>query len=264
MMAPNGTYTTQFQAGLGMVAETLALLRVWEPGMMPSRLAERAVEAGVFSRATARRTRNLATEMFAPRYLTSDGLAAERLQYLVAHQASPEAISQICFLYTARAQRIFSDFVTDVFWPRYHANAGSLSRKDAEAFVRSAMDSGRMTKRWAESTVKRVSGYLVGCCTDFGLLSAANRSERAIQRFRLRPDVALYLAYDLHFAGLGSRAVVHSNDWRLFGLDLREVIGVLKGLAQDGHLLIQSSGELVDIAWKYPSMKECLHAIAQG
>jgi hypothetical protein len=264
MMATNDTYTTQLQAGLGMVAETLALLRVWEPGMLPSRLAERAVEVGVFSRATARRTRNLATEMFAPRYLTSNGLAAERLQCLVAHQAPPEAISQICFLYTARAQRIFAEFVTDVFWPRYHANAGSLSRKEAEAFVRFAMDSGRMTKRWAESTVKRVSGYLIGCCTDFGLLADANRSDRIIQRFRLRPDVAVYLAYDLHFAGLGSQAVVHSNDWRLFGLDIQEVIGVLKGVAQDGHLLVQSSGELVDIAWKYPSMKECLHAIAQG
>ena len=42
-MAPNGTYTTQLQAGLGMVAETLELLRIWEPGMIPSRLADRAV-----------------------------------------------------------------------------------------------------------------------------------------------------------------------------------------------------------------------------
>jgi hypothetical protein len=143
-MAPNGSYTTQLQAGLGMVAETLALLRVWEPGMIPSRLAERAVQAGVFSRATARRARNLATEMFAPRFLAHEGLAAERMQVLVAHQVPPESISQICFLYTARAQRIFADFVTEVFWPRYHAGAGTLSRKDAEAFVRRAMDAGRM------------------------------------------------------------------------------------------------------------------------
>jgi len=143
-MAPDGTYTTQLQAGLGMVAETLALLRVWEPGMIPSRLAERAVQAGVFSRATARRTRNLATEMFAPRYLAQEGLAAERLKYLVAHQASPEAISQICFLYTARAQRIFADFITDVLWPRYHAGTGTLSRRDAKTFIRRAMDAGRM------------------------------------------------------------------------------------------------------------------------
>jgi hypothetical protein len=42
------------------------------------------------------------------------------------------------------------------------------------------------------------------------------------------------------------------------------VIALLKGVSQDGHFLIQSSGELVDIAWKYPSMKECLHAISQG
>jgi hypothetical protein len=263
-MAPNGSYTTQLQAGLGMVAETLALLRVWEPGMIPSRLAERAVQAGVFSRATARRARNLATEMFAPRFLAHEGLAAERMQVLVAHQVPPESISQICFLYTARAQRILADFVIEVFWPRYHAGAGTLSRKDAEAFVRRAMDAGRMKARWAESTVKRVSGYLIGCCSDFGLLAAASQSDRAIQRFRIRPDVALYLAYDLHFAGCGSQAVVHSLDWRLFGLNGQEVIALLKGVSQDGHFLIQSSGELVDIAWKYPSMKECLHAISQG
>jgi hypothetical protein len=126
------------------------------------------------------------------------------------------------------------------------------------------MDAGRMKARWAESTVKRVSGYLIGCCSDFGMLAAANQSDRAIQRFRIRPDVALYLAYDLHFAGCGSQAVVHSPDWRLFGLNGQEVIALLKSVSQNGHFLIQSSGELVDIAWKYPSMKECLHAISQG
>ena len=263
-MAPDGTYTTQLQAGLGMVAETLALLRVWEPGMIPSRLAERAVQAGVFSRATARRTRNLATEMFAPRYLTHDGMAAERLQYLVAHQASPEAISQICFLYTARAQRIFADFLTEVFWPRYHAGSDVLARKEAEAFVRRGMDSGRTKARWADSTLRRVSGYLLGCCVDFGLLAPATQAIRTIQRFRIRRDVALYLAYDLHFAGLGSNAVIHASDWQLFGLNPQEVVALLKDVGQDGHFLIQSSGEMVDIAWRYPSMKECLNAITQG
>ena len=49
--------------------------------------------------------------------------------------------------------------------------APSASRKaDAERFIRRALDAGRMEKRWSESTVRRVSGYLLGCCTDFGLL----------------------------------------------------------------------------------------------
>jgi hypothetical protein len=58
--------------------------------------------------------------------------------------------------------------------------------------------------------------------------------------------------------------VVRSPDWRFFGLNGQEVIALLKGVSQDGHFLIQSSGELVDVAWKYPSMKECLRAISQG
>jgi hypothetical protein len=263
-MAGTAYYTTQLQAGLGMVSETLELLRLWEPGMIPSRLADQAVRSGVFSRTTARRTRNLAVEMFAPRYLSPDAMAAERLKALAEKRVPAELLNQLCFLYTARAQRVFADFVIAVFWPKYHAGASSLSRKDAESFIRQSMDAGRMHARWAESTVKRVSGYLIGCCVDFGLLAAVGKIDRAIQRFRIRPDVAIYLAYDLRFAGLGSKAAVHHHDWQLFGLDVQEVVGLLKGLANDGHLMIQSSGELVDIAWKYPSMKECLHAIAQG
>ena len=72
-------YTTQLQAGLGMIPETLDLLRLWEPGMPPAHLAERVVEEGLFSRATARRARNIVSEMFAPRYLSDGGEVASRL-----------------------------------------------------------------------------------------------------------------------------------------------------------------------------------------
>jgi len=66
MLAEKRNYTTQFQAGLGMISETIELLRLWEPGMLPAHLANRVVETGLFARATARRARNLAVEMFAP------------------------------------------------------------------------------------------------------------------------------------------------------------------------------------------------------
>ena len=72
-------YTTQLQAGLGMIPETLALLRLWEPGMIPANLVARAVDAGIFSRTTARRARNIVAEMFAPRYLCDNGIVAARL-----------------------------------------------------------------------------------------------------------------------------------------------------------------------------------------
>lgn len=264
MTAAPASYTTQLQAGLGMIPETLDLLRLWEPGMIPARLAEKAIRDGLFSRTTARRARNLAVEMFAPRYLGSQGEAAARLKFLQAHRFPHEALVQLCFLYTARAQRVLADFIIEVYWSKYSGGAAVVTRSDAENFVLRALDCGRMTTRWSESTIRRVSGYLLGCCADFGLVADAGRSGRAIQRFSIRPEVAVYLTYDLHFAGVSGSAIIQHRDWLLFGFEPGEVLNRLKSLSHDGHFLIQSSGELVQFSWKYRSMNECLHAITQG
>jgi hypothetical protein len=262
-MATEKNYTTQLQAGLGMIPETLDLLRLWEPGTIPSHLADQVVEAGLFSRATARRARNLVLEMFAPRYLGEQGKAASRLKYLVSQGFPHDSLVQLFFLQTARSQHIFKDFVIEVYWPKYMAGASTLNKSDAESFIHRAFDNGRMQKRWSESTIKRVSGYLLGCCHDFGLLEEGARGDRTIRRFTIRPDVALYLAYDLHFQGLGDLAVTQHLDWRLFGLDPQDVIRQFDRLSHDGHLLIQSGAELVQVSWKYRDMEGCLNALTQ-
>ncbi len=263
MTTIEASYTTQLQAGLGMIPETLDLLRLWEPGMIPARLAEKVIEEGLFSRTTARRARNLAVEMFAPRYLGSKGEAASHLKFLQNHRFPHEALVQLCFLYTAKAQRIFADFVVEVYWAKYSGGAAVITRKDAEGFVLRSLDTGKMTVRWSESTVRRVSGYLLGCCADFGLVAEGGRSERTIQRFSIRAEVALYLAHELHFAGLSDTAITQHPDWLLFGFIPGEVLNRLKSLSHDGHFLIQSSGELVQISWKYRNMFELLHALTQ-
>jgi len=262
-MTSEARYTTQFQAGLGMIPETLDLLRVWEPGMIPARLAELVISEGLFARTTARRARNLVAEMFAPRFLAEGGLAAARLKFLLEQRTPLETLIQLFFVYTSRAQRILGDFVIESYWPKYSAGASTLNRTDAENFVRRALDSGRMVTRWSESTVKRVSGYLLGCCEDFGLLAPGGRNDRAIQRFSIRPDVALYLCHDLHFAGVSDNAIVRHPDWRLFGYEPTEVLRQLKRLAQDGYFIVQSSGDLVQLSWKFRTMNDFLNALTQ-
>src|SRR5713101_10084190 len=53
-------YTSRLGAGLGMIHETMDLLRVWQPGITPLRLSKHALDAGLFSRTTARRNEDLA------------------------------------------------------------------------------------------------------------------------------------------------------------------------------------------------------------
>jgi hypothetical protein len=256
-------YTTQLGAGLGAIQETLGLLHLWSSGMSASALCELAVSGGIFSRATARRTRNLVMEMFAPRFLNDDGRTAAQLKNLVEAKFPHEALSQLFFLQTARAQVILRDFVVDVYWPKYSAGAAFLVREDAERLIFRGLDSGRMAKRWSAEMIERVAQYLVGCCVDFGLLGIGNKVQRPFQRFAARHDVSLYIAHDLHFSGVSDSALIQHRDWLLFGFDPGEVLNRLKTLSNNGHFLIQSSGELVQISWKYRSMNDCLHALTQ-
>jgi hypothetical protein len=262
-MARNSSYTTQLQAGLGMIHETLDLLRLWEPGDSPIKLAEKAISAGVFSRTTARRARNIVAEMFAPRFLAAGGGAARYLKEMVDTDQNMEDLKQLFYLYTARAQSIFADFVTEVYWPRYAAGAHHINRVEAESFVHQALHAGKMQKRWTETTIRRVSGYLLGCCADFGLISTRGKTNSVINRFAVRRNVVLYLVYDLHFSGLGDFGVMSESDWRLFGLEQNEVINHVKSLANDGHLIVQATSDLVQIEWKYSSMEHCIRAITE-
>lgn len=260
-MGTESKYTTQLQAGLGMIPETMALLAIWQIGMSASQLADKVIEEGVFSRTTARRARNIAAEMFAPRYLTDCGTPAQRLKTLVHSRVASDLLGQVFFLYTARAQRIFADFVREVYWPRYGGGVDALTKTDSEQFILRALDAGRMEKRWSESTVRRVSGYLLGCCTDFGLLGPGS-AKRPIRRFSAHKDTALYLAYDLHFGGRSDRDLVAHPDWELFGLNARESLAQLRLLERNGHLLVQQGGELVQVSWTYKTMEEVIRVLS--
>ena len=60
-------YTTQLQAGLGMILETQILLNLWSPGLDAIQLQKLALESGELPNVSARRLRNIVGECFVPR-----------------------------------------------------------------------------------------------------------------------------------------------------------------------------------------------------
>jgi hypothetical protein len=110
-------YTTQLQAGLGLVPETFKLLAAWEPGMSGQDLFKAALASGDFPAVTARRLQNIVTEAFRSRYLT-DGGAPAKLLKAVSKALSRDDFRSLCFLFTCRANPILAEFVRTVYWPR--------------------------------------------------------------------------------------------------------------------------------------------------
>jgi hypothetical protein len=256
-------YTTQLQAGLGLIGETKALLNLWVPGMTTTRLYQEALESGRFPNVTARRLRNIVAECFAPRYLVDGGTPAAHLK-LLEPGLTPSELQQFLLLFTCRANAILADFVREVYWERYAGGYAEVANDDARAFVERGIDDGKTSKRWAETTVRRVSAYLTGCCADYGLLDGGGKSGRRIQPLRVSYKLAAYLAYDLHFAGLGDNAMLSHEDWSLFGLGRDDVLDEMKRLSLKGLFIIQSAGDVIMISWKYPDMETLCDVLTQS
>jgi hypothetical protein len=253
-------YTTQLSAGLGLTEETKSLFNLFEPGMTVQIMLDKALESGMFSNITARRLRNIIAECFFPRYLRARNVAPQ-VKELIPKLTSAE-LSQLFFYYTAKANPILADFVIEIYWQKYAAGYPSLSSEDSKDFIELALHNGNMQKIWSDLTVKRVASYLLGCLVDYNFLTVNNPKERRITPPRLSDNLAVYLAYEFHFLGLGDNAVIYHSDWQLFGLSPDDIREQMKNLALNRHWIIQTAGDVVQISWTYKNMEEVIRVIA--
>ncbi len=255
-------YTSALSKGQGLIQETVSLLQIWEPGVTSSQLVSSALDCGTLAKATANRVRGIIAEGFGPRYLVGSPAPALQLRFLLAKGVPIKALSQLFFVYTARANLILHDFVREVYWVKYSAGETHLGKEDALHFIESGINRGLIPKPWSTSMMDRVAGYLLGCLQAFSLLTSARKGRREILPFNIASLTTLYFAHELHFRGLSDSAVLEHADWGLFGLESRDVVRELERVSYGGHFVVQYSGEILRIAWKYKSMEECLDAIA--
>ena len=255
-----GKYTTKLGTGFGIIEETYILLGLWQEGMSATELYRTALASGRFPNITARRLRNLVVEAFASRFLVDNGKPA---RFLKAFKDTLERriFEQILFIYTARANLILADFVREVYWPSYAAGHDAIPNTVAREFVTRAVAEGRTTTPWSDETIERVAQYLTRTLADFGLLEPGARKVRRILPYWIETETAVFLAFDLHAAGIGDNAVMHHPDWGLFGLEWHDVLGELKKMMLKDLLLIQVGGGVVKIDWLYETPEEALHAI---
>jgi hypothetical protein len=192
------------------------------------------------------------------------GAAPAKLLKALAPVLATRESEQLMFLFTCRAHPVLADFVRQVYWPAYAAGRNTLGNDEAQVFVRRANQDGKTTTPWSADTIRRVAGYLTGCCADFGLLERGVRTARRIIPYRVEPRVVAILAYDLHFAGVGDNRVIAHPDWALFGLDPADVLLELKRMALRGLVIVQAAGGATQIGWQYKTMGEMIDAVAQS
>lgn len=250
-------YTSALLKGTGALDDVMTLLDGWKPGMSGEQLGRVASE--MLGKRTRQRAADVA-RVFSQRLLVEEGRPARMLQRLRVHGAAPADLRLLLFVFTARANTILQDYVTEVYWPRYQAGAQALPRAAADAFLHEAEQQGRIAE-WSLSTKVHVAQNLNGTLTDFGLLTATPPGARRFTTPVLSDVVVGALVYEARERGVSDDHLVDLHEWALFGLERYDVVQLLHRLSRRGHLTVQDAGHLVRIYWPYPSLDAALDAL---
>lgn len=254
-------YTTNLSKAQGMIPETYELLQLWQPGMKVGELKARVRETGALGRATQVRVDDIVGRSFAQRYLVQDGLPAQWLRQLLDHGAPKSLLRQLILIYTARANPVLHDFICEIFWKKWNAQAGEVTKQDAREFLERAVNRGDIAPRWSDNMIERVTRYLLGTLEDFEMIIENRFGQRQIRPLTILPETVIFLAYEQHFAGHEPAQLIRHSDWGLFGLLPNDIIGLLEKVSLGEAFFVQHSGSVLRIEWLHTTMEGVLRAI---
>jgi len=249
-------YTTDLIQGTGLIHETIILAPLYEPYMIERQLLDRVMAEDLLSTATRTRAGHIVRYFFR-RYVKPDPAIPGYLARLRQNGVSIDDLSQIMFIYTARANSILADFVVQDYHEQVRKGHEGMDILATRTFVERVVAEGKTSRAWSHTTMRSLGQHLTATLIDFRLMNLAKN----FLPFFMRDLTANYLLHELHFRGIPDHDLTDAPEWALFGLGRYDVLRIMERLANQSHFIYQSSGELVRISWQYPTMNDCLSGI---
>ncbi|MBI4706183.1 MAG: DUF1819 family protein [Deltaproteobacteria bacterium] len=257
-------YTARAIKATGLVEETKALLRAWEPGESAADLRRRARQDALLGKATASRSDDVVAHAFNQRFLSGPLPAAPHLQRLLELRGTGRWFTDLCLLYAARADLVLREAVTMYAAQRRSTGRTYVDTPSLLQFLEDQQARGRMEKPWSRSVKESVAQHVLRQMTDFGLAGRPRRGVRELLAFEPSGVAVGWLAHDLHFRDLSDLRVVEHPDWQIWTLDGNRVRDRMSWLARPGVWEFQAAGSVVQVTWACATMKEAVDVLARN
>jgi hypothetical protein len=251
-------YDTNLSKGAGLIDETLTLLTIYEQGMSKEDFYVKVLQYDLLAKSTENRAQDIVKRVFFRRFWRDKKFdPVYHLKALREKHVSLNVIRQILLIYTCRVNPILQDFIQEVYHSSVAKGYNKLTIADYQDFIKEAIKEGIIDPPWAESMIARVGRYLNAALVDFGLID----KEKNIRPFQVYDETVFYLAHELHFRGYTDDQILHHPDWQIFGLSPDKIVAILNRISWQGHFIVQYSGELLRVSWKYDSMEKAIDGL---
>lgn len=255
-------YTTELIKVAGIVSESIELLRIWQPGMRASKLRDLAIKKGSLAKESSDRVWVMVRYGFGLRYLGDGQRPARLLKRLVEANASVALLRQLFCIYTARINGLFADAASKLYWQLFAGSVTELVREQLISFIDSKVGTSKLPRAWSDESTERVASGLLKTFVDFGYAAQGRGVSRPLTPPRILPQTVTFVAYEARERGIADSALCDEEAFALFGLDRHQALNEMAGLSGQGHLIVQSAGDLVRVSFNHKTIEEFLDAVA--
>jgi hypothetical protein len=189
-------------------------------------------------------------------------LAIHTLARLVASSLPERDRYLILFYELAKSLPLVYDLTADCLYTLYTGGRSSVDKADVLAWLDRAQSNGHdEIGGWSPQTKGKVASNYLTIVRDFGLLEGTQR--KCFTRLYVPLPTFVYVLYRLKSEGQPTKAIVTSDDFKLFRMDQRDVYLLLDEATRAGHVTFQRAGDVYDLTFHYRNLTEVADELAR-
>lgn len=257
VMKGNSKYTAKIIRVPALLNDTKVFLTHWDPQLTIDQNFKRAARENILGKRTRSYT-NQILRALRERFIFGD----ERdiaLRKLVNSYLSPNIVDMILYYYTALADPLLYNFVTEFLFKLYRQGTKIISTREAENYIIQLSQQGYTTKKWTEKVCNRVAQNILTSLRDFHILNGA--AKKHIAPIYMPLETFVYVAFNIYQKVSSGEKILQHEDWKLYLLDAFSVERLFIEAQQAKFLDYQAAGNLIRITFKQQSYVELADAI---
>ncbi len=241
-----------------MIGDTKTLLSQWDVSASVAENIDRVQRDNLFGKASRSRVEDILA-IFRQRYLVEE-CVTRSLVTLVRGKFPAAALERILYFYSARADLLLHDAVTEILVPMH---AQGLVDINVQEFQRSVakLVIGRISRPWSDITMLRAVQSILATLRDFGILQGA--VNKKIAPSFLPTESFAYIVFYLKQHQPSGAKLLELPDWKLFFLSREGVERFLFESHQRGLLEYHVAGSVTRLTFPANTLEEYANVLAQ-
>jgi hypothetical protein len=252
-------YTSTLSNTVALLDETYQVMAQIAQGNSLENVRRQIIEDNLLGKKSERSRQNTWANIYFRYFSHRDEGFINLLAKTITSSIPEEAKRLILFFEFAQADPLIKDITTQLLYVLYQEGRSIVTIQDViEWMEKISLDHPEILD-WASQTRERIVQHYLSLTRVFGLLEGSKH--KSFTKPYVPLSAFLWMLYRLRDQGLSSKAIIESDEFKLFFMSQNDVVYLLNEATNSGYLSFRSAGDIYDLSFNDGTLAEVMDGL---